>query len=90
LNTNKWLAIADKDAAGKAIKTIQLIAGEQVNPYFVPTIEGKEIKFTQKDTQLDAAPTADHQETLVITLVDAFGHQVAISLDVTVKAPEKK
>ena len=90
LNTGKWLAKSATDGAGKAITTIQLKAGEQVNPYFVPTIEGNEIKFTQKNTQLDAAPTADHTETLEIVLVDAFGHQVAITLDVTVKAPEKK
>ncbi len=90
LVTKNWLAIADKDAAGNAIKTIKLVAGTQVNPYFVPTIDGELIKFTQANTQVDSAPVADHEETLVITLVDAFGHQVVVSMDVTVKAPVKE
>ena len=90
LNTAKWLAKSATDGAGKAITTIQLKVGDQVNPYYVPSIEGSKIIFKQKETQVDAAPTADHTETLEIVLVDAFGHQVAITLDVTVKAPEKK
>ena len=90
INISKWLKVAEKDAADKAITTIKLVAGEQVNPYYVPTIEGSKIVFEQAKTQVDAAPTADHEETLVITLVDAFGHQVSMSLPVTVKAPEKK
>ena len=90
LNKLEWLAVADKDADKKEIKTIELTVNNQVNPYYVPSIEGSKIIFKQKDTQVDAAPTADHEEKLTITLVDAFGHRVVIALDVTVKAPEKK
>ena len=90
INVSNLLKIATKDADDKAITTIKLTVGEQVNPYYVPTIEGSKIIFKQAETQVDAAPTADHEETLTITLVDAFGHQVTMSLPVTVKAPEKK
>ena len=90
LNKLEWLAVREKDNADKAIKTIELTVNNQVNPYYVPSIEGPKIIFKQKDTQVDAAPTADHEEKLTITLVDAFGHRVVIALDVTVKAPEKK
>ena len=72
------------------IESIKLTVGEQVNPYFKPEVEGSVIKFTQISQQVDAAPVADHEETLVITVVDAFGHEFDIELDVTVKAPEKK
>ena len=80
VNTNKWLTI----------EGIKLTAGEQENPYFKPSVSGSEIIFTQIKTQVDAAPVADHEETLVIVVKDAFGHKSTISLAVTVKAPEKK
>ena len=80
VNTNKWLAVDE----------IKLTAGEQENPYFKPSVSGSEIIFTQIKTQVDAAPTADHEETLTIVVKDAFGHKSTITLDVTVKAPEKK
>ena len=88
ISTEGWLKLAG--AADKVENPIKLVVNNQVNPYFVPSIEGSEIIFTQVNTQVDAAPVADHEETLVITLVDAFGHLTEISLDVTVKAPEKK
>ena len=86
--TKGWLKLAG--AAEEVENPVKLVAGNQVNPYFVPAIEGSKIVFTQVNTQVDAAPTADHTETLVITVVDAFGHVREIPLEVTVKAPEKK
>ena len=78
--TNGWLSISD----------IKLTVGEQVNPYFKPSVNGSKIVFTQVSQQVDAAPVADHEETLVITVVDAYGHKKVINLAVTVKAPTKK
>ena len=86
--TKGWLKLAG--AAEEVENPVKLVVKDQVNPYFVPEIKGSEIIFTQVNTQVDAAPVDNHEETLVITLVDAFGHLTEISLDVTVKAPEKK
>ena len=80
VNTNGWLTISD----------MKLTVGEQVNPYFAPEKDGSKIKFVQVSQQVDAAPVADHEETLVITVVDAYGHKTVINLAVTVKAPTKK
>ena len=82
VNTNKWLSIVPEE--------VKLTAGEQVNPYFKPEVKGSEIIFNQIKQQVDAAPVADHEETLVIVVKDAFGHKSTITLPVTVKAPEKK
>ena len=81
--TNKWLSIK-KDSP-------KLTVNGQTNPYFVPTIDpdGK-ITFTQVGTQVDAAPTADHDENFEFVVIDAYGHEKTISLAVTIKAPEKK
>jgi hypothetical protein len=66
-------------------------ADAQINPYFVPTIDetkaDKEIVFIQTKTQTEAAPTADHTETLLITCKDAFDHDVVLALPVTIKRP---
>ena len=59
----------------------------QKNPYYVPTISGTMIYYTQNATQTDAAPVADHTEYLIFSLKDAFGHKVTISLPVTIKRP---
>ena len=82
INTNEWLKIK-KDS-------YKLTVNGQVNPYFKPEMTGNTITFTQIKTQVDAAPVADHDENLVFTVIDAFGHEKEISLVVTIKAPEKK
>ena len=82
INTNQWLKIKEG--------SVKLTVSGQVNPYFEPKMEGSVITFTQKNTQVDAAPVADHDENLEFTVIDAFGHEKAISLAVTIKAPEKK
>ena len=87
INVKGWLNVA---ADTDKVDAVKLVVNGQVDPYFVPTIEGGVIKFAQKDTQVDAAPTADHEETLIISVVDAYGHVYEITLPVTVKAPAKK
>jgi hypothetical protein len=59
------------------------------NPYFVPSINTatNKIEYVQCNTQSDAAPVADHTEYLIVTMKDAFGHDVRIVLDVLVKTP---
>ena len=88
MEENGWLRLATAD--DDVEEPVKLVVNNQVNPYFVPAIDGDKITFTQESTQVDAAPTADHEETLVISVVDAYGHVTEISLAVTVKAPEKK
>lgn len=83
-----WLRLAT--AADNVEEPVKLEVNGQVNPYFVPTIVGTTIKFAQSDTQVDAAPVADHKETLKIAVVDAYGHVTTIALEVIVKAPAKK
>ena len=59
------------------------------NPYFVPTINtaSRKIDFVQKNTQNDAAPVVDHTEYLIITMKDAFNHDVRMVLDVLIQTP---
>jgi fibronectin type 3 domain-containing protein len=59
----------------------------QVNPYFKATISGNVIKFTQNNVQEDSAPLRDHTENLEFTVIDAYGHEISISLPVTVNKP---
>ena len=75
-----------KVKAGSAKLTVD----GQTNPYFVPEIaaDGSEVKFTQSNVQEDAAPLKDHTETLEFTVVDAYGHEISISLPVTVNKPK--
>ena len=87
INVKGWLNVA---ADTDKVDAVKLVVNGQVDPYFEPTIEGGVIKFVQKNTQVDAAPTADHEETLIISVVDAYGHVYEITLPVTVKAPAKK
>ena len=62
-----------------------LTYGTQVNPYFKPTVdEAGKITFTQVDIQSDANPTADHPEDLTINFLDAYGHEVAVTLKVQI------
>ncbi|MGM9697899.1 MAG: hypothetical protein ACI3Y0_04580, partial [Prevotella sp.] len=96
--TKKWLDIAynTDDNGTPTTPKIEMKYTDpttgvvQTNPYFVPSIGGTnndEIIFTQASVQLDAAPVADHVEQLIITVVDAYGHEYNISTDVTVKKP---
>ena len=79
---NGWLKIKDESA--------KLTVNGQINPYFKPVIEGEVITFTQIGTQVDAAPTANHDENFEFVVIDAYGHEKTISLAVTIKAPAKK
>ena len=57
----------------------------QKNPYFEVTINNGVITFNQKTVQIDANPTADHVEYLLMKFKDAFGHEVLVSSQVDVK-----
>ena len=59
----------------------------QKNPYYVPSIAGTTITYTQASTQTDAAPVADHTEYLRIMWKDAFNHDVVVELPVTIQRP---
>jgi hypothetical protein len=59
----------------------------QKNPYYVPSIAGTTITYKQASTQTDAAPVADHTEYLIITMKDAFNHDVKIVLEVLIQRP---
>ena len=59
----------------------------QKNPYYVPSIAGTTITYTQNTTQTDAAPVADHTEYLRIMWKDAFNHDVVVELPVTIQRP---
>ena len=65
---------------------LETLDGRQVNPYFKVTVatDGA-ITFTQASIQSDANPIADHDENLVLTFKDAFGHKVEISNAVTIR-----
>ena len=65
---------------------LETLDGRQVNPYFKVTVatDGA-ITFTQASIQSDANPVADHDENLVLTFKDAFGHKVEISNAVTIR-----
>ena len=66
----------------------KLTVDGQTNPYFVPTITGSTITFTQSNVQEDAAPLRSHTENLEFTVIDAYGHEISISLPVTVNKPK--
>ncbi len=80
LTANKWLIIN-----GAPELNTKADGTGQVNPYFKPTIDGTNIKFTQGSVQVDANPTANHDEYLIIRFKDAFGHTVALASKVTIK-----
>ena len=80
LTANHWLIIN-----GAPELNTKADGTGQVNPYFKPTIDGTNIKFTQASVQVDANPTANHDEYLIIRFKDAFGHTVALASKVTIK-----
>ncbi len=83
LIAKKWLAL---DTEKAPVLSTQPNGKGQINPYFVPTLdENNGIIFNQKGTQVDANPTADHDEYLNLYLKDAFGHEVIVSSKVTIK-----
>ena len=89
LIAKKWLAL---DTEKAPVLSTQPNGKGQINPYFVPTLDEDEntgkikgIIFNQKGTQVDANPTADHDEYLNLYLKDAFGHEVIVSSKVTIK-----
>ena len=78
VNTKGWLTI-------DGTSNIHLMYGNQVDPYFTVSYSAGTITFNQAATQVDANPTADHIETLVIPVKDAYGHKTTIQLEVLVK-----
>jgi hypothetical protein len=82
LIANKWLIIA-----GAPELNTKADGSGQKNPYFVPTMDdaNKKVVFTQASVQVDANPTANHDEYLIIRFKDAFGHTVALASKVTIK-----
>lgn len=85
-----WLILAVDEEGEEIAPELVYEPKKQVNPYFIPSIEDGKILFEQISTQVDAAPVADHKETLKIYVQDAFGHQSAISTEITVKKPTTK
>ena len=79
---NNFLVI---DADKEPVLSTKANAEGQINPYFVPTLDGNNVKFDQASVQVDANPTADHDEYLNIYFKDAFGHEVVVSTLVTIK-----
>ena len=85
-----WLILAVDEEGEEIAPELVYEPKKQVNPYFIPSIDGDKVIFEQISTQVDAAPVADHKETLKIYVQDAFGHQTAISTEITVKKPNTK
>lgn len=85
-----WLILAEDEDGEEIAPELVYEPKKQVNPYFIPSIEDGKILFEQISTQVDAAPVADHKETLKIYVQDAFGHQSAICTEITVKKPTTK
>lgn len=82
IGTNKYLTIVEGSA--------HFYYGDQKDPYFEPTIDVKTGKVTIKKTQVENAPTADHEETLSFKVKDCYGHEKTLTLPVTVQRPVKK
>ena len=81
IGTNKYLTIVEGSA--------HFYYGEQEDPYFKPTVAA-DGTVTIVKTQVENAPTTDHQETLSFQVQDCYGHKKAITLPVTVLRPVKK
>lgn len=81
IGTNKYLTIVEGSA--------HFYYGTQEDPYFEPTIDVKG-KVTIVKTQVENAPTADHEETLSFKVKDCYGHEKTLKLPVTVLRPAKK
>ena len=81
LVSKEWL----KYKAGSAELNTKADGTGQINPYFKPTVTGTNITFSQTSVQVDANPTADHDEYLIMKFTDAFGHEVAVTSKVKIK-----
>lgn len=81
IGTNKYLTIVDGSA--------HFYFNGQEDPYFKPVVASDGTVTIQK-TQVENAPTTDHQETLSFKVKDCYGHEKAITLAVTVLRPFKK
>ena len=68
---------------------VQLTYGTQVNPYFKAEYNNGVVTFTQIGTQVENAPVADHEETLVVPFKDAYGHKTSVKVPVTIKTAAK-
>lgn len=84
LLTNKYLEVK----AGSAHLTYE----GQVDPYFTVEVDATngQFIFTQTGIQEENAPTVDHTENLEFVVVDAYGHEVPQSFEVTIKRPASK
>ena len=82
IGTNKYLTIVEGSA--------HFYYGTQEDPYFEPTIDVKTGKVTINKTQVENAPTKDHEETLSFKVKDCYGHEKTLTLPVTVQRPAKK
>ena len=85
IGTNKYLKIKD----GSAHFTYGTGDKKQIDPYFKPTIAA-DGKVTLTNTQIENAPTADHDENLEFVVIDCYGHEHTLSFAVTVLRPAKK
>lgn len=85
IGTNKYLKIKD----GSAHFTYGTGDKKQIDPYFKPTIAA-DGKVTLTNTQIENAPTADHDENLEFVVIDCYGHEKTLSFSVTVLRPAKK
>jgi hypothetical protein len=81
IGTNKYLTIVEGSA--------HFYYGEQKDPYFEPTIAA-DGTVTINKTQVENAPTTDHEETLSFKVKDCYGHEKTLTLPVTVLRPAKK
>lgn len=81
IGTNKYLTIVDGSA--------HFYFNGQEDPYFKPVVAADGTVTIQK-TQVENAPTTDHQETLSFMVQDCYGHKKPITLAVTVLRPVKK
>jgi len=81
IGTNKYLTIVEGSA--------HFYYGEQEDPYFKPTVAA-DGAVTIVKTQVENAPTADHEETLSFKVKDCYGHEKTLKLPVTVLRPAKK
>lgn len=81
IGTNKYLTIVEGSA--------HFYYGKQEDPYFKPTVAA-DGTVTIVKTQVENAPTADHEETLSFKVKDCYGHEKTLKLPVTVLRPAKK
>lgn len=81
IGTNKYLTIVPGSA--------HFYYGTQEDPYFKPTVAA-DGTVTIVKTQVENAPTADHEETLSFKVKDCYGHEKTLKLPVTVLRPAKK